>query len=152
MSLEDLLKTRLEQTDNRRRNIHFDWFHIDSDRRFGMYQLLNNDRMLVVDRSDEFFWNTMIDQMDTGLIGHDLCITKKKTNSFRQNDWELLLSFPVVIQLTVWSIPLWTYFAFLPRKSVYNTVSGVIEAQMRLWSSSPSKHSPRKRDQFSYSI
>jgi hypothetical protein len=37
------------------------------------------------------------------------------------------------------------FISILPRKSVYNTVSGVIDPQMRPLSSSASKHSPRNR-------
>jgi hypothetical protein len=38
-------------------------------------------------------------------------------------------------------------FIFLPRKSVYKTVSGVIDPQIRPLSSSASKHSPRRNRQ-----
>jgi len=39
------------------------------------------------------------------------------------------------------------YFIILPRKSVYKTVSGVIDPQIRPLSSSASKHSPRRNRQ-----
>ncbi len=40
------------------------------------------------------------------------------------------------------------FISFLPRKSVYNTVSGVIDPQIRPLSSSASKHSPINRQIF----
>ncbi len=38
--------------------------------------------------------------------------------------------------------------SILPRKSVYNAVSGVIDPQIRPLSSSASKHSPKNRENF----
>jgi hypothetical protein len=38
------------------------------------------------------------------------------------------------------------FYYILPRKSVYKTVSGVIDPQIRPLSSSASKHSPKKKE------
>jgi hypothetical protein len=96
--------------------------------------------------------------MGTKLIEPYLCM-KRKIDSFGQNDRTMPRAFihflclsRSVSGLFPYGQPDFSFFfhiSILPRKSVYNTVSGVIDAQMRpLSSSSASKHSPRNRQIF----